>query len=599
MLNRTRLSSLDAFGLRDQRNRIYPALEASDGSTLSLDFTQMSSLDSRFTFDRSNSTTSGGVGTATFINSSGWVQLADHNLVGNSAFAGSSVGTGWTPPAGGTFVNSGGSITVSVTTSNQSWIARTFVTKPGIRYSASVNVTSIAGTLNYNQVFAVAGSFTADTFYRNGSQVTASNTAQTGLLTIIFTAGASGTNTFRAGVGASGTNQANVTVVFDSPRAVEGEITQPTYFVSPSGSEYQAPRFDYNPTTLAPRGLLIEGSATNLATHSNNFSNAVWSLDTASGTNPTVSTVSQTGPDGASTVTRIILDKTGGLFSRVLQSLTGTTSQPYTISVWMKANTANGGASTQNVGLRIGSDSSGFNCVVTTTWKRFQYTYTLSGSTDAAAQILLWDNITGNDETADVLVYGCQLEAGSGASSYIPTATAAVTRAADQCFIADASPFQVSTTNGTLYWSGIIHKQAPSGYVEIVGFMDSNSPTNPRPTFEVFTNSTNIGVAARGGNLNTGGANEVYRGYTLNAQTRYACSVNTTSDPIVAAVLNGGAVGTNTKTGTGDLFASTKFVLGRQLTSSYATTLPCMTFAQVKYWPVTKTQAELNLLTTT
>jgi len=599
-MNRTRASSLEAFGLRDQRNRIYPALEASDGSTLSLDFTQMSSLDSRFTFDRSNSTTSGGVGTATFINSRGQVQLADHNLVGNSAFAGSSVGTGWTPPSGGTFVNSGGSISVSVTTSNQSWIARTFVTKPGIRYSASVNVTSISGTLNYNQVFAVAGAVAtgSDVFYRNGSVVTASSTAQTGLLTIIFTAGASGTNTFRAGVGASGTNQTNVTVVFDSPRAIEGEITQPTYLVSPSGSEYQAPRFDYDPTTLAPRGLLIEGSAINIATHSNNFSNAVWALDNVSGTDPTVSTVSQTGPDGASTVTRITFNKTGGLFSRIRQSLSGTTSQPYTMSVWMKANTASGGASTQNVGLRIGADSVGFNCVVTTTWKRFQYTYTLSGGTDATAQILLWDNITGNDETADVLVYGCQLEAGTGASSYIPTATAAVTRAADQCFIADASPFQVSTTNGTLYWSGIIHKQAPSGYIEIVGFMDSTSP-NPLPTFEVFTNSTNIGVAARGGSLQSAGQNEVYRGYTLNAQTRYACSVNTNSDPIVAAIVNGGTVGTKDKSGTGDMFASTKFVLGRQPTSSYYSTLPCMTFAQVKYWPVTKTQAELNLLTTT
>lgn len=57
MRNRTRISSLDAFGLRDQRNRVYPALEAGDGSTLSLDFTTMSSLDSRITFSRSSAAT--------------------------------------------------------------------------------------------------------------------------------------------------------------------------------------------------------------------------------------------------------------------------------------------------------------------------------------------------------------------------------------------------------------------------------------------------------------------------------------------------------------------------------------------------------------
>jgi len=197
-----------------------------------------------------------------------------------------------------------------------------------------------------------------------------------------------------------------------------------------------APRFDYDPTTTppTPRGLLLEGSANNIATYSNDFSNAIWTLDTSGGTIPAVSTVSQTGPDGASTVTRITFNKTGGVFSRIRQTLSGTASQPYTMSVWMKANTASGGASTQNVGLRIGADSAGFNCVVTTTWKRFQYTYTLSG-TDAAAQIMLWDSIIGNDETADVLVYGCMIESGSSASSYIPTGASTGNRAKDVCNI--------------------------------------------------------------------------------------------------------------------------------------------------------------------
>jgi hypothetical protein len=223
-----------------------------------------------------------------------------------------------------------------------------------------------------------------------------------------------------------------------------------------------------------------------------------------------------------------------------------------------------------------------------------QLTFTSSTTSDGIEIRVL---NSGSPKTATVHLWGAQLEAGNGASSYIPTTTAAVTRAADQCFIADASPFQVSTTNGTLYWSGIIHKQTPGSYTEIVGFMDST-----QPTLEVYTNGLNVGVAARGMSLNSGGANEVTRTYTLNAQTRYACSVNTTSNPIVAAVLNGGTVGTNNKsptTGGGDLYASTRFVLGRQPTLSYANYMPCMTFAQVKYWPVTKTQAELNLLTTT
>jgi hypothetical protein len=465
----------------------------------------------------------------------------------------------------------------------------------GIAYTVVCEVTAVSGSPTMNNTIVATASPSNSAWYQDGVLVTSSTVVQAGTITYTFTSGSG--SLVRFGVGATGSNQTSQSVTMTRPRIVQGIQIGTAYIASTTSAAYNAPRFDYDPTTLAPRGLLIEGSAINIATYSNDFSNAIWTLDTSSGTIPAVSTVSQTGPDGASTVTRITFNKTGGVFSRIRHALSGTASQPYTISVWMKANTASGGASTQNVGLRIGGDTAGFNCVVTTTWKRFQYTHTLSG-TDASAQIMLYDNITGNDETADVLVYGCQIELGSGASSYIPTGAATVTRAADQCFIADASPFQVSTTNGTLYWSGIIHKQAPSGYTEIVGFMDSNSP-NPRPTFEVYTNALNIGVAARGASLNTGGANEVTRTYTLNAQTRYACSVDTINNPIVAAILNGGAVGTNTKSGTGDLYASTQFVLGRLPTSSYGNAVPCMTFAQVKYWPVTKTQAELNLLTTT
>ncbi len=220
------------------------------------------------------------------------------------------------------------------------------------------------------------------------------------------------------------------------------------------------PRFDYDPSTTPPqhRGLLIEGSANNIATYSNDFSNAVWTLDTSGGTIPAVSTVSQTGPDGASTVTRITFNKTGGTFSRIRQTASGTASQPYTMSVWMKANTASGGASTQNVGLRIGADSAGFNCVVTTTWKRFQYTYNLSG-TDAAAQIMLWDNIIGNDETADVLIYGCQIEAGNGASSYIPTGASTGNRASESLYL-DGAAFSAFWPSGqselSVYFAGDI-----------------------------------------------------------------------------------------------------------------------------------------------
>ena len=158
-----------------------------------------------------------------------------------------------------------------------------------------------------------------------------------------------------------------------------------------------------------------------------------------SASNPVVTTTSEPAPDGTSTAFRVTFNKTGGTFSRLEHPLSvGVVGQTYTLSVWLKANTANGAAAIQNVGIRIGNDPSGFNCVVTTSWQRFSYSYTVA-ATATNAQIMLWDSITGNDETADVFVWGVQLTEGSLLTPYIPTTTAAIT----QGQIASSAPWNL------------------------------------------------------------------------------------------------------------------------------------------------------------
>jgi len=247
-------------------------------------------------------------------------------------------------------------------------------------------------------------------------------------------------------------------------------------------------RFDYDPTTLTARGLLIEGSATNICTRSEDFANAVWVVDNGSATNPSVSVVSQSAPNGGSSVNRITFNKTGGTFSRIRQTLVGTSGATYTLSVWMKANTANGAAATQNVGLRIGADTGGLNCAVTTTWQRFSYSYSLSG-TDASAQIMLWDNIAGNDETADVLVWGAQIEAASGATSYIPTGSSTVQRAADSCSMTGTnfSSWYGSPTAFSMLLEGIA--QISANYGRVLCLSSGANTTSGIPNF-------NLGLSA-------------------------------------------------------------------------------------------------------
>ena len=184
------------------------------------------------------------------------------------------------------------------------------------------------------------------------------------------------------------------------------------------------PRFDYDPTTFAPKGLLIEETRTNVLTYSADFTQPAWVLDNSGATDPVVTADQGIAPDGTMTADRIVFDKTGGVFSRIQQGSTSA-SAVHTFSVWMRTTSGIGVA---NVGVRL--DGTAKNCVVTGTWSRF-FVSLPSPASNPTAQILLFDSIPGNDDVADVLVWGAQLELGSFATSYIPTTTTSVTRNAD------------------------------------------------------------------------------------------------------------------------------------------------------------------------
>ena len=67
------------------------------------------------------------------------------------------------------------------------------------------------------------------------------------------------------------------------------------------------PRFDYDPVTLTPKGLLIEEARTNLLTYSEQFDNAAWGKQGSS-----VSQNVQTSPDGSVDADKLIEDATTG-----------------------------------------------------------------------------------------------------------------------------------------------------------------------------------------------------------------------------------------------------------------------------------------------
>ena len=188
--------------------------------------------------------------------------------------------------------------------------------------------------------------------------------------------------------------------------------------------------YDYDADgVLRPIGLLLEASATNLLLHSSDYTNAVWTKNFGGvGTTPVVTSAYGTAPDGTTTAQRVQLALNGGGsiddYASISQSVTTVAGNTYTESVWLK--TAD--ASTKVVQLSFNGDVTQL-LTVTGTWKRFSITGTAL-DTNRGFRLEL-RGTTGTSDSADLLMWGAQHGLGNYATSYIPTTTAQVTRAAD------------------------------------------------------------------------------------------------------------------------------------------------------------------------
>jgi hypothetical protein len=227
-----------------------------------------------------------------------------------------------------------------------------------------------------------------------------------------------------------------------------------------------APRFDYNPSTLAAQGLLIEEARTNLLLQSQDFA-TTWA---AAGTSPAVVTANTTTSlDG--TVNADTVSGTGANSDRVQQTVTVAASTTYVISFFVKNSTSvqsrfhvsNPNSGTTNSETYItwsGSAITGFINTGTTVgvavaypnnWWRVYFAFTTNASDAGTATVRFYPNSTGADATFKaVFLWGAQLEAGAFPTSYIPTTTTALTRAADVASVNTLSPWY-NASAGTIY----------------------------------------------------------------------------------------------------------------------------------------------------
>jgi len=225
-------------------------------------------------------------------------------------------------------------------------------------------------------------------------------------------------------------------------------------------------RFDYDPTTLTPRGLLLEGSATNLALRSDDFNTTFTDGTQWAPSGYTAGTLSTTLPDGTTgNARRISVASGSGSFRS--QAITVTANTAYTWSFWARNN---GGSQARYRVFNVSGSAnivdytlSGSNYVssiggagnTSSTWVRVSVSFT----TPALCTSVFVYPSSSDSGTVDLLVWGAQLETGSGASSYIPTGASQGQRASEFMYM-DGTKFSAWWPSGqseySVYFAGDI-----------------------------------------------------------------------------------------------------------------------------------------------
>ena len=228
-------------------------------------------------------------------------------------------------------------------------------------------------------------------------------------------------------------------------------------------------RFDYNPVTLACKGLLIEESRTNLSRYSQDLTNPYWNKQ-----NVTI-TGTVTSPSGTNTGQTITASAGSAAHDVVTSSAyISTAAGTYTTSWYVKAGTANFvtiGVTYTSVSWAMATFDLSSPTAATKTasgagagvlyvsssitagkdgWYRMTFVWTASDASIGLPMLQInssstptygsfgvetWNAVG----TETIHAWGVQSEQGSFATSYIPTTSAALTRNADVVTVTGAN----------------------------------------------------------------------------------------------------------------------------------------------------------------
>ena len=366
--------------------------------------------------------------TATRVNSAGLVELVPYNLLLNTNtfsswnLEGGTLTSGQTDPLGGNtaykYVQASGGL----------WAGLNLpVMSAGTGATQSIWVKSVSGS---NVTFKLGSGYSTQGI----SNKTA--TSQWQLFTNSFAFSDGGSMYIDTISDAQG-------IYVWHPQLVEGTSVK-EYF--PTIDRLNIPRLDYSNGTCP--SLLVEPQRTNLVTYSEEFNQ--WSPQaTGTASLPIVTANDAIAPNGLQVADKIVFNSGSGTsafdYSFIISNIFLTSVTNYTASIYLKGE--NGG---EQIQIRHAAGFTYTKLTLTTEWQRFDINELGSGglrSFEIAIRRALNEPM---NSSATIYAWGAQIEAGSYATSYIPTTSASVTRNADVISKTGISSL-IGQTEGTLF----------------------------------------------------------------------------------------------------------------------------------------------------
>jgi hypothetical protein len=278
-------------------------------------------------------------------------------------------------------------------------------------------------------------------------------------------------------------------------------------------SASNVPRLDYSQGSCP--ALLLEPQKFNSVLYSEQFDNAYWTK-----ANVTITANYAISPDGYTNADKFIpntdnnthvLSKTGFASNAYTFSIFAKADGETTFSMWILNNTVRALFDLSNGTILLSTVTSSKIEDYGNGWYRCSV-YSSTAGTTASIYGRTGGAFIGNDSDG-ILFYGAQLEAGSYATSYIPTTSATVTRLADR-----VNRSGLGLTDSTF----VINFRPLNGTVEVLDFQKSGGAR----MFYIAINSARFVTfnSVSGGTIGAIGSaitlNETCKlGFTLNAST--------------------------------------------------------------------------------